>query len=95
MPACPLWSALPSNQIRSWDDGFAVVYSGACGDTHLLTPLAGETLRLLMQKARTLECLLQDMADIFENQSRDQALGIIENILFELQKRHLVVDDPN
>ena len=94
-PRPVVWSAPSSNLIRSWDDDLSVVYGGACGDTHLLTPLAGEILRLLAQGSGTSDMLLRDMADIFENHDRDRALAIIEKVLSELQSIDLVFNDTN
>jgi PqqD family protein of HPr-rel-A system len=90
-----LWSASSSNRVQSWGEDFSVVYSGASGDTHLITSLAGEILRLLAQRSATPEMLRQEMADIFENHDKDQAQVLIENILSELQNLYLVFNDSN
>jgi PqqD family protein of HPr-rel-A system len=92
------WTVLSPGNIltRSWnDDGLVVVYSGLNGNTHLVSPLAGEMLRLLMTGSRTSETLLRDLADVFENHDEDRALDIIGTVLSELRNIHLISSESS
>lgn len=86
------WSLLDPEklQLRSWDSG-TVVYNGLSGDTHLLSPLAGDILSQLKTAPATGEQLLSAMKDHFVEDNCDEALDIIETILHELQAIDLVI----
>lgn len=92
-PDSSRWSPLdPDNlQLRSWDSG-TVVYNGLSGDTHLLSPLAGDILQQLKTSPATCEQLLGALPDHFREQKEsDETLDIIEIILHDLQAIDLVI----
>ena len=92
------WEVLSQKniKIRSWsDEGGVVVYNGFSGDTHLVSSLSGEVLRLLMMQPRTSKMLFHDLSDVFEGHDGDHALDIIESVLSELKNIHLISNLPN
>jgi PqqD family protein of HPr-rel-A system len=91
------WRLLsPENTlIRSWNDGLAVVYGSLGGETHLLSPLAGEILRLLATGPHTPEMLLRNLAEVFEDHDSAGALDTIETVLSELRNIDLISSGPN
>lgn len=92
------WTVLSPEDIllQSWDDDHcAVVYSGRSGDTHLVSPLACEILRLLTKAPHTSEMLLRGLTEAFEDHDEPDALDIIEAVLFELQSIDLISSDQN
>lgn len=79
----------------SWDDELAVVYSGASGDTHLVSALAVEVLRLLETGPRTPEMVYEHLADAFRDHDAGAALDIIWEVLSQLQDIQLVSAHQN
>lgn len=79
----------------SWDDELAVVYNGTSGDTHLVSALASEILRLLKTGSKTPEMLHDHLADAFRDLDTDAALDIIQTVLSQLQDIHLVSGNQN
>ena len=92
-----VWSlASPEDTLFwSWDDELAVVYNGVSGDTHLVSALAGEILRILKTGSRTPEMLYDHLADAFIDLDTDAALDIIRTMLSQLQDIHLVSGHQN
>jgi PqqD family protein of HPr-rel-A system len=89
-----VWALMSSGDVlfRSWDDdGLVAVYDGLSGDTHLVSPLAGEILRLLKTGPLTPEMLHRHLAAAFEDRDdADAALDMIRTALSQLQDIHLV-----
>jgi len=77
---------------RSWENEGCVVYDGVSGNTHLLSPFAGEVLGLLISDSYTVESLLLEFSNDFSGQDAANAFQEIENILFELRNINLVCD---
>ncbi len=91
------WTVPSSDGIllRTWDDGLTVVYSNISGDTHLLSPIAGEVLCLLKSDSHSSESLLLELEETFSGQDTESALDTIETILSELNSINLVSSAKN
>ena len=79
---------------RFWDDQF-VVYSPASGDTHLLNPVAGETLRCLQQAPANLPELIRRVAPRLELDPNEQLLERLGSFLGELENFGLIEAVPS
>lgn len=91
------WTVPSSDSIRLrvWDDGLTVVYNDISGDTHLLSPVAGEILCLLKSASHSSESLLLELEEVFSAQDTECALDAIETVLSELENINLVSSAQN
>ena len=79
---------------RFWDDQF-VVYCPASGDTHLLNPVAGETLLCLQQAPADLAEVTRRVAARLEFDPDGQLLAQLERFLGELENFGLIEAVPS
>ena len=78
---------------RFWDGQF-VVYSPASGDTHLLNPVAGETLLCLQQAPGDLAEVTRRVAARLKLDPDDQLPERLQGFLVELENFGLIEAVP-
>lgn len=85
------WHLLDGRRLlfRAWDDDSTVVcYDTFSGDTHLLNPVAAQTLLHLQQDgALQLDALLKRVAASIEMDATPELQSAIEHILSEFSER--------
>ncbi len=74
---------------RSWD-GQHVVYNPASGDTHLLNPIAGQSLQILQQSPADVAELAERVASRLNVPSDRQLVEQVEELVVELNKLGLI-----
>ena len=97
LSSAPHWRSVPVDAIvwREWNDEF-VVRNERSGSTHLLGPLAGEVLRVLLDAAEGLS--VADIAACLDDGPKaasDSGLSAaIEEVLSEFKRLGLAESEP-
>lgn len=71
--------------LRCWEDG-CIAYQPLTGETHLLTPQAGQLLSLLRNNHRTTEELMTELGDA----ALPELTEALNNWLLQLSEAHLI-----
>ena len=91
MQDVPRWRA-PSGSLlrwRSWDDEF-IVYDSGSGQTHLLDPIAAETLKILEGVSASAHELFQLVAESLQIKPNGELTSYLEKLLPKLERLRLV-----
>ena len=91
MKDTPRWRA-PSGSLlrwRSWEHEF-IVYDSGSGQTHLLDPIAAETLRILERVSASPHELFQLLAESLQIKPDGELSSYLEKLLPKLERLGLV-----
>jgi PqqD family protein of HPr-rel-A system len=72
--------------LRCWEDG-CIAYQSLTGETHMLTPQAGQLLGLLRRNQRTTDEL---MADLGGDAALPELTEALNTLLLQLSDAHLI-----
>ena len=85
-----LWHACSEGLVFDRDEGVAVFYDSASGNTHLIDDFALKILRILSISPLSPETIKKDCADQMTDLTADEQDRLIEDILHELHSLDLI-----
>jgi PqqD family protein of HPr-rel-A system len=91
MKNLPRWRAASGSSLHwhSWDDEF-IVYDSGSGQTHLLDPIAAETLKILEAVYASDDELFQLVAESLRIKPNGELASYLEKLLPKLERLGLI-----
>jgi PqqD family protein of HPr-rel-A system len=96
--SAPVWQCISPDAVvwREWDDEF-VVRNERSGSSHLLGPLAGRVLQILLESdtAMSVSDIANQLGDERPTSPDSEWLGAIQNVLAEFHRLELAEPLPS